>query len=194
MTFLDLYQRASHSFVERAKQVGPRDWDRPTPCAEWSVRDLVNHLVYEDRWVPPLLAGRTLAEVGDRFDGDLLGTDPFDAVADAANRAEAAFADPGALDRTVGLSFGPTPALEYGWQMLAEHLVHGWDLAVALGADGELDADTVRECAAWFADREELFRHAGAIGPRVEPTGDASEQDRLLGATGRDPHWSPPAR
>jgi uncharacterized protein (TIGR03086 family) len=190
MSFFELYQRASRSFVERAKRVGPQDWDRPTPCAAWNIRDLVNHVVYEDRWVPPLLAGRTIADVGDRFEGNLLGGDPYDDVVDAANQAEAAFGGPGALDRTVGLSFGPTPALEYGWQMLAEHLVHGWDLAAALGAERDLDAETVHGCAVWFADREELFRSAGAIGPRVEPTGDATEQDRLLGATGRDPYWT----
>ena len=57
-------------------QVRPDQWTHSTPCAEWDVRALVNHVVGEDRWVPPLLAGLTIAEVGDTLAGDLLGDDP----------------------------------------------------------------------------------------------------------------------
>jgi uncharacterized protein (TIGR03083 family) len=80
-------------FDRRVNRLGDADWDRPTPCSGWSVRDLVGHVVAEDRWAPELLAGRTVAEVDDRLDGDLLGDDPrraWGAAATAATTAEVA--------------------------------------------------------------------------------------------------------
>ena len=77
-----------------------------TPCEQWDVRTLVNHLVNETSWVPPLMHGSTIAEVGERFDGDLLGSDPVRSWSDASAAASAAVAEDGALERTVHLSYG----------------------------------------------------------------------------------------
>ena len=57
-------------------EVGADQWALDTPCTEWNVRTLVNHVTVEDLWVPPLLRGATIEEIGDRFDGDQLGDDP----------------------------------------------------------------------------------------------------------------------
>jgi uncharacterized protein (TIGR03086 family) len=190
MDLVDLYRRSVAEFTGRVGQVRPEQWTAPTPCAGWDVRTLVNHLVAEERWVPPLLAGATIAEVGDRFEGDVLGDDPVGTAAEAARESEAATAEPGALDRIVHLSFGDTPATEYVRQVLADHLVHSWDLAVAIGADARLDPEAVRACAEWFTEREDLYRRAGAVGDRVEVPETAGEQDRLIAAFGRDPAWS----
>jgi uncharacterized protein (TIGR03086 family) len=192
MDLIAAYRRSLVEFTERVRLVRPEQWSAPTPCADWNVRELINHVVGEDRWTAPLFAGATIAEVGDRFDGDLLGADPAGSTADAAKEAEAAVAEPGALERTVHLSFGDTPAEEYVRQLQADHMIHAWDLAVAIGADPLLDPDALAECARWFAGREDLYRQAGAIGPRTEVPPDASEQDRLLAAFGRDPAWAPP--
>jgi uncharacterized protein (TIGR03086 family) len=189
MNVAELYRHSMGQFLDRVAQIAPGDWGQPTPCADWNVRELVNHVVYEDRWTAPLMAGLTIDDIGTRFDGDLLGDDPVGRALDAVKQAEEAVCAPGALDRTVQLSFGPTPAREYAWQLLAEHLIHSWDLAAAIGADRRLDPDAVRACAAWFSDREQLFREAGAIGPRVRTPATADDQDRLLGAYGRNPQW-----
>ena len=82
---------------------------------------------------------------------------------------------------------GGCPAEEYVSQLFADHLIHGWDLAVGLGTDRTLDPEAVRACLDWFEGREEMYRAGGAIGPRVDVADDASAQDRLLGAFGRDP-------
>jgi uncharacterized protein (TIGR03086 family) len=187
---IELYRRAVAEFTDRVGQIAPEQWHSPTPCAGWDVRTLVNHLVYEQRWSVPLFAGASLAEVGDRFEGDLLGADPLGAVTEAAKAAEAAVAEPGVLERTVQLSFGETPAVEYLRQLLADHLIHAWDLAAAIGADPALDPGTVHAVAEWFVDREDLYRAGGAIGPRVEVPAGSDEQTQLLGAFGRDPAWS----
>lgn len=189
MDVLPAYRHALTEFADRVGQVGYDQWDAPTPCPDWDVRTLVNHVVGEDRWTVPLLRGATLAEVGDRFAGDLLGADPAGAARDAAAEADRAVCEPGAVERIVRLSAGPTPAREYLYQLLAEHLVHGWDLAVALGLDPRLDPDVVRTCARWFTDRMPLYRAAGLIDAGMPVPADASEQDRLIAAFGRDPAW-----
>src|SRR6266550_1525211 len=63
-------------FDARVRQIGDHQWQAATPDEDWSVRDLVNHVAGEDLWAPPLLAGSTIAEVGVRFDGDVLAADP----------------------------------------------------------------------------------------------------------------------
>jgi uncharacterized protein (TIGR03086 family) len=191
MELVEIYRRSLAEFTDRVRQVGPDQWGAPTPCTDWDVRTLVNHVVGEDRWTVPIMAGQTIAEVGSRFDGDLLGADPVASTADAAADAERAVAEPDALGRTVHLSFGDTPAEEYVQQLLADHLIHAWDLAVATGADPNLDPTVVRACAEWYADREDMYRQAGAVAEAVTVPDGAGEQDRLLGAFGRDPGWKP---
>jgi uncharacterized protein (TIGR03086 family) len=187
MTLIELYGDSVRAFADRVREIGPEQWTDPTPCADWDVRTLVNHIVYEQRWSVPLLAGATIAEVGDQYETDLLGDDPQQAVTDAAAAALAAAGKPGVLDKTVHLSFGDTPGEEYLRQLFADHLMHGWDLAVAIGGDRRLDPRSVSEVATWFAEREDMYRSSGVIGPRVEVPAGASEQDRLVAAFGRDP-------
>src|ERR1700716_4032915 len=113
MDLVDVYRHSLTEFMDRVQRVHPEQWPDPTPCPGWDVRALVNHVVSQDRWDVELLAGATIGQVGDRFDGDLLGTDPVGIVAEAAKQAEEAVTEPGALDGTVYLSFGETPAEEY---------------------------------------------------------------------------------
>jgi len=185
MDVVELHRRAVAEFGARVAHVRDDQWAGPTPCAEWDVRALVNHLVGENRWTAPLLAGRTIAEVGDRFDGDLLGSDARGAWASASEEALAAVGEPGALDRTVHLSHGPAPASEYVTQLFVDHLVHAWDLARATGVSERLDPDLVEACAAWFADQEPFYREAGVIGPVVEVDEGADPQTALLSRFGR---------
>jgi uncharacterized protein (TIGR03086 family) len=187
-----LYRRCVESWATRVAAVTPDQWEGPTPCGEWSVRALVNHVVGEDLWTVPLVQGSTIEEVGDRFDGDLLGDDPTGASLAAARAATAAVAARLPEGGTVHLSYGEERLAEYVCQLAADHLVHGWDLAVATGGDPRLDPALVDEVATWFADREELYRAAGVIGAVVAVTGGGA-QARLLGGFGRDPEWRPPA-
>jgi hypothetical protein len=76
MDLLDAHGAAMHEFDRRVQLIADGQWTNPTPDTEWSVRDLVEHLVGEQLWVPLLLGGATVEQVGDRFDGDNLGDDP----------------------------------------------------------------------------------------------------------------------
>jgi len=181
----DLHRRAVEEFGTRVRAVADDQWELPTPCSDWSVRQLVNHLVYENRWTVPLMNGRAIVEVGDRFEGDLLGDQPKQAWDESSAEAVEAVGADGALDRNVDLSSGPTPATEYVSQLFADHLIHAWDLARAVGADERLDPELVDACAAWFASMEDLYRSIGAIGPRAGTPPGADAQTILLAAFGR---------
>lgn len=184
-----LYHRTVETWVDRVNAVGPEHWDCATPCREWRVRDLVNHVTGEDLWTSPLMRGSTLEEVGDRFDGDVLGDDPIRAALGAAMEATSAVAELLPADGTVHLSYGEERAEEYVRQLAADHLIHAWDLAVATSGDARLDPHLVAEVGTWFAEREGLYREAGIIGPPQHGAGDA--QSQLLAGFGRDSHWGP---
>lgn len=188
MDTVELYRGTTATWTDRIRHVSAEQWNAATPCAEWDVRALVNHVVGEQLWLPPLMAGATIEEVGDKFDGDLLGTDPA-AVAEPA-AAEADTAVPGAISehRTVHLSFGDTPADEYALQVAADQLIHAWDLAAATGGDRHLDPELVTAVAEWFVSNEDMYRAGGAIASRVD-VADDDPQSRLLAAFGRDPAW-----
>jgi uncharacterized protein (TIGR03086 family) len=181
----DLHRRAAAEFGRRVHAVGEDEWHAPTPNPAWDVRDLVGHLVSENRWAPPLLAGKEMADVGDALDGDLLGDDPVRAWDESVEECLAAVAACD-LAAPTHLSFGTVPAEEYVGQLYADLLVHAWDLAAALGREERLDPQLVDTCADWFTSREELYRQAGVIASRPDVAGDADPQTALLAAFGRD--------
>jgi uncharacterized protein (TIGR03086 family) len=180
----DLYGRCADVFDVVVAQIGPDQLDRRTPCGVWDVRTVLNHVVGEALWLAELLGGRTIADVADAFDGDVLGEDPAGSwrAADVAARAAA-----GAVDQTrpIALSFGTVPAAEYLRQVSADHLIHAWDLARGIGVDLPFPDDVITEVAEWFVGAEEAYRAAGAIGPRVPIAPDADAQTRLLAQFGR---------
>jgi uncharacterized protein (TIGR03086 family) len=185
-----LYHRTVEGWNDLVGRIGQDQWESPTPCADWTVRDLVNHVAGEDLWTVPLVQGSTIEEVGDRFEGDLLGDDPIQASLDAAREAIRTVAETLPAGGTVHLSYGEEQKDEYVHQLAADHLVHGWDLAAATGGDQRLDPTLVHAVATWFAGREELYRSVGIIAERAEMTGDA--QGDLLAAFGRSASWTAP--
>jgi len=178
------FRRSSEAFVERARQIGPDQWTASTPCAEWDVRALVNHVAGEWLWVDELMAGRTIAEVGDRLNGDILGADPMATLLRAQRAATSAFEDPGAMDRTVHLSFGDMPASGYAKQMAVDGVIHSWDVARAVGKGETLDPELVQ--LAWddLSEHAEEWRAGGAFAEAKEPADD-SLQAKLIALTGR---------
>lgn len=185
---LTLHRTGVDLCLQAVGGIGPDQWRWPTPCAGWDVRALVNHLTAEDLWVPELLAGRTPEEVGDRFDGDVLGDDPVGTHARAAEAAHAAFATPGALERTVTLSFGQVPGSVYCLQRATDLVVHAWDLCRATGQPFTVAEEVAAYLLEWNRPHiTEEVRAAGIFGPEVPVPEDAPAMDRLLGLLGRHP-------
>ncbi|NEK85328.1 TIGR03086 family protein [Blastococcus saxobsidens] len=181
---LELFQRAQNQFTDRVDAVEPDRWeDQALPG--WTVSDLVAHLVSEQLWVPPLMAGEPYAE--GRFPddtSDLLGNDPLLGWESAADGALSAFAEDEGLIRTVHLSRGPTPSSEYIFEMTTDLTVHAWDLAHATGGDTELDGELVT-AALVYAERLPEDGIPGVFDRPLDVSAAADPQTRLLARFGR---------
>ena len=185
MDLLEAHGAAMHEFDRRVLLIADDQWANPTPDTQWTVRDLVEHLVGEQLWVPLLLGGATIEEVGDRFDGDNLGQDPKTSWSLAITAARNAWLAPGATDRTVHLSFGDTPATEYGWQMITDLAVHAWDLARGIGTDDDLPAELCQAVLEFVGPQADSWRDFGVFAAAVPVPPDADIQTTLLGLLGR---------
>ncbi|MEU0374396.1 TIGR03086 family metal-binding protein [Streptomyces sp. NPDC006283] len=185
-TLLTRHTEALALFTDRVHAVRDDQWDEPTPCTEWSVRDLVNHLTAEQLWVPDLVTEQaTIEDIGDAYDGDVLGEHPrrtWDAAARAAHKA---FSAEGALEGPVQLSYGETPATAYCAQMISDAVVHAWDLSRGIGAEERLPdalvAFALEEVAPYAAE----LSKSGLFAPPIEPPPGDDPQSRLLAMLGR---------
>jgi uncharacterized protein (TIGR03086 family) len=180
----ELYRRALERFGQHVHQVRDDQWHGPTPCTEWDVRVLVNHLVSENLWMPPLLIGKKIADVGDRFDGDMLGDDPKSAWDQSAKESAAAVRS-APLDVTVHLSYGDVPARHYVNEVMTDLAIHGWDLARAIGADEAIDPEIVDLLHAELKPKEDGLKATGLFGPKVVAPPGSDKQTQLLALFGR---------
>jgi uncharacterized protein (TIGR03086 family) len=151
-----------------------------TPCTEWSVQDLIDHMVGSTEYLLAALEGREPVAVTGGTAGDY-----------EAGRALAlaGLADPGALHRTCRSPLGFDWTVEQATAgTFMDNLIHTWDLATATDQHAALDPELVDACVAMFLpDMPERGRAGGLVGPEVAVGADASAQDRLLGAMGRRP-------
>ncbi|MDR2984494.1 MAG: TIGR03086 family protein, partial [Nocardiopsaceae bacterium] len=135
----ELHRRALDSTGRVVAGISADQLDLTTPDADWDVRALLNHVVGGNLWAAELAAGNTIDEVGERLDGDLIGTDPAAAYDRSATTAAAVFETPGAMDAPCAVSYGPVPGSVYAGHRFVDVLIHGWDLAEATGQDTSLD-------------------------------------------------------
>jgi uncharacterized protein (TIGR03086 family) len=185
---VELHGRCGRRFAALAAGVGPEQWHDGTPCPEWDVRTLVHHLLYEQRWVPPMFEGLTIEQVGDQFEGDLMGQDASawpGLLASSMAEAHAVVARPGALGQTVHLSFGDVSGQEYVTQLIADLAIHAWDLARATGQDDTLDPGAVALLLPWAEANADLVAASGMFGSRIDTGPNAPDHVRLLGLLGR---------
>ena len=183
---LQVLPSAAAAVTDLVEGVPAGRWDAPTPCEGWDVRTLVNHLTAEHLWAPRLLAGESPADVGDAYDGDVLGEDPVGAWRSAVTSSLLAWADVEDPARTVEVSAGALPVTEYAAQMLVDLVVHGWDLAVATGQPYTPAAEAVAEARAYEEPRVTAGGLEGLFAPPVPAASDAP-LDRLVAMLGRAP-------
>jgi uncharacterized protein (TIGR03086 family) len=157
----------------------------PTPCDGWDVRSLLNHVVSGNLWAAELGTGRTIDEVGDRLDGDVLGDGVLAAYDASAKAAAATFEAPGALDAPCAVSYGPVPGSVYAGHRFVDILIHGWDLAVATDQDTNLDPALVDAAHELLLSQADMVRGSGAFGADIAVSPDAGRQTRLLAFIGR---------
>ena len=179
---------ANDEFARRLRLVGPDDWWRPTPCSEWEVRALVNHVVGGCVRHQMLLHGAQAHEVEATRVIDHLGADPMTAFAAAAGAVVSRFCEDGALERNVHHAAGDRTGRELLSMRVLDSAIHSWDLARAIGAEETLDDEVITFLLAYTAGLDlrpgqRAFAPADADAPR-----DASSQDQLLHRLGRHPN------
>lgn len=185
MTTGELYVQAMTSTQRYLYGVRPAQWSGPTPCTEWDVKQVANHVIGENLWAGELFKGRTIDQVGTRFDGDLAGDDPAAAYRKSVDAARSSVEAPGAMETTCHLSFGDFSGAEYAGQLFMDLLIHGWDIAKATGQDTKLDADLVAACLPIAQQMTSQYRGAGVFGEDLPVAPDADPQVRLLALVGR---------
>jgi len=192
MTEQEVFILADQALNAVVAQIRDDQWDLVVPddmtrTPGITLRETINYHAYDDAWVPEVLAGRKIEEVGDRYDGDLLGDHPklnFASITETAVLAVRAFDDP---DRIVHLSYGGWPAREYLKHITSFRGLRAHDIAKFIGADTTLPPDLVRGLWDEIAPSAEEWRKLGVYGPAVPVPADAPLQDKLLGLTGRPP-------
>ncbi|WP_409462414.1 TIGR03086 family metal-binding protein [Amycolatopsis sp. GA6-003] len=166
---------------------GVSRWDAPTPCPEWTVRELVNHLVLGHRLFTAVLRGEPGGPLDPRS-SDVLGTDPVAAYQDAVAGLLAAFRQPGVLERVYEVPAGTVPGIAAVQLRIVEELVHGWDLARATGQKPNFEDAVVERGIAFSAAKlADLPAERRPFAPPVPVADDAPPLDRLAALLGRSP-------
>jgi uncharacterized protein (TIGR03086 family) len=183
-----LHREALASTRRYVAGVEPDQWTHPTPCADWNVRALVNHVVVGNLWAAELARGHTIDDVGTRLDGDQLGPDPLHAYDHSAQAAAVAFEQPGALEAPCAVSYGPIPGSVYAGHRFIDVLVHGYDIAVATGQNPRLGPHLAEACWGIVEPQLASFRASGMFGPDPDGPVPTDPQRRLIAALGRLDH------
>jgi uncharacterized protein (TIGR03086 family) len=165
-------------------RVRKTDYGLATPDTNWDTQALVRHMLYELSWVPDIVAGKTVQEVGRKYDGDLIGSDLQMSWREAAERARQCVQEAD-LDGLVHLSYGDVPAVHYIREQAQDQLIHGWDLSRALGRHLRIDPDVAGELYAFNLPRKQELASSGLFADPVLVPDTADVQTKLLALLGR---------
>jgi uncharacterized protein (TIGR03086 family) len=188
-----LFHAGLDEFGARVHAITEDQWTADTPDTEWSVADLVGHMVEEHRWAAPLVHGQDYESAAKVVEGARslpvdggVGANLAQEWDEAATGSAEAFSAPGALDREVELSRGPTPVRTYIQEMIMDLTIHSWDLAQAIGYPDPLPDELVSAVYDRVADAGDMSG-SGFFKAPVEVPDDAPTIDKLVAATGRTP-------
>lgn len=181
-----MLQRAVDATRPVVAGISPDQFEAATPCTEWDVRDLLNHLIGEYEAIAAA-AGLGVANSGVT---DFTATDHVGAYDGAAAKATKALAAPGALEQTLEMPWGPTPGNVVLGLTIADTVVHGWDLAKATGQELQAEpdvAEAVYGMTSGMMEPNGKFPRGDSFAPPVEVPDDAPIQDKMLAYLGRQP-------
>ena len=157
-------------------------WSAPTPCPDWTVRQVVNHLIGMNRVFAALLAGQPPPP---RPAADHVEDDPVRAFRDSAAALLAAFSRPGVLERAYRGPLGTATGADRLQIRLYDLLAHGWDLAQATGQPAGLPDDLAEQSLAFVRIQLTEQARPGRFGPAQIATEQASAIERLVAFLGR---------
>ena len=172
---LDRHKRAIAEF-DRVVAAADGKWDAPSPCAEWTAKDVADHVIGNHRMIAerfgksaPAATGAPSADWADARDAALQTLEGAD------------------LSQTVQGPMGEVPAEVFIGIMSNDTVIHAWDLARAVGADDELPDDLARSAYDMMSPFDDMLRASGMFGPRIDVGEDATATQRLVAFSGRQP-------
>ena len=175
MDLLDLYGRASEWTLGNVAGASEK-LDSTTPCDEWDVRSLMNHMLDTQHYFVGAARGEDVSPPSPN-PPDLLGDDPVADFDRARSETLSVFGQAGVIEKT-----GPSLGIAF-----SDQLLHGWDLAKATGQDATMPDGLAEAAYEMIHGRFTDEQRKGVFGPEVRVASDASAQDRLLAYTGRQP-------
>jgi uncharacterized protein (TIGR03086 family) len=184
MDTMDLYRRAQDGFDAELAAVRDDQWEMPSACAEWSVRDVAGHVVWGQRQLLAWATGADYAETagapGAPRPAVLAGADPLATW----RAARVTSLDEDQLRRPISLTgLGEIPLAGVVTLLITDLTAHAWDVGSALGRDVRLAPELVEVAFGWA--RAHVVRRPGFFGPELEPPAGADAQTRLLAFLGR---------
>ena len=178
---------ATQAYEQRLAAVGPDQWNLPSACDGWTVKDLADHVVGGNRFAVSMLAGASVEDafthaVEGGFDGD-----PLALTRESAARQLDAFRSPGAPTTTVHHPSGDIDGATFLGFRLGDLVLHGWDLARSVGGDERMDDGLVAIVWDAYANRGDALIEGGGFGAGTsgEVPSSAPLAARLLDLTGR---------
>ncbi|HLU54355.1 MAG TPA: TIGR03086 family metal-binding protein [Pseudonocardia sp.] len=199
MDALQDYRKAQDDFEAVLAEVRPDEWDAPSECAEWTVRDVAGHAIWGQHQLRAWATGEDHPDQrgapGAPNPAQLAGPDPV-AAWRAARAGSTATLNPEALARTTSITgIGEVPLGAVVTLLTTDLVAHTWDVGHALGRDVRLDPALVTLAFDWA--RAHAVRRPGFFGPELAPPDGSDEQTRMLAFLGRAP-WrrdqTPPRR
>ena len=173
---MDLYSRASEWTLDKVKGAS-NELDSDTPCDEWHVRELMNHMLETQRYFVGSARGENVSPPSPTPPANLLGDDPVSDFKRAREETMSTYGDKDVLEKA-----GPTLGIAF-----ADQLLHGWDLAKATGQDSTMPPGLAEAAYETIHGRFTEKQRQGVFKPELQVGAEASAQDKLLAYTGRDP-------
>jgi uncharacterized protein (TIGR03086 family) len=181
---------AATSAASTVRGVQPDQLGASTPCQDWQVRQLVNHLLQVTTALR--LAGNGEPVPNDVWGRDLMSGDGWAATLDSqARQAIEAWAEPKAWEGTVSFGGSEMPASMVATMLASDLVIHGWDLARATDQEYTCLDDTAEMAHGFVQGMGEQGRGMGIFADPVPVAEYASALDRAVGLSGRDPAWKP---
>jgi uncharacterized protein (TIGR03086 family) len=175
MDLLEQFDRSS-SWAGSKVSAAAGDLDRGTVCEQWTVRDLVNHMIDTQNYFAASARGEE-PSLPNPSPPSLAGSDPAAIYEQSRQGVLDAYSDPGVVEKA-GFGLGIAAI---------DQLVHGWDLATSTGQDASMPNDLAEAAFAMLDGRLTDDRRGDAFKPALQVPGDASAQDKLLAYSGRQP-------
>ena len=180
------YQRALLATGHIVAGVRPEQLREPTPCRDWDVRLLLNHIIGGNHMFADVARGGSPDRLGDM--DDYTRPDPGTNYLASAESVLAAWSEPGAMERRCHMPFGDIPAPAAVSIHFLDLVVHGWDLATATGQDSTISPDLAAEALDISYDLlSPELRELGVFGPEIPAAADDPLHERLVAFMGRRP-------